>query len=145
MGIDSGIGAAILTGVAAVIGSAVQVLQHISAAVDKTAEVCSALRSFVPPEGSGNNCQAELQAASESRLWLPIYAVFGFLIGATGIVIGLRALTRERSTTGPVRLTAPLRALSVAPVAPRTGTKAVGRRASRVSSLTSLAVDPSSW
>ena len=145
MGIDSGVSAAILTGVAAVIGSAVQVLKHISAAVDKTSEVCSALRSFVPPEGSGNNCQAELQSASESRLWLPIYAVCGFLIGATVIAIGLRARTRERATTGSVRLTAPLRAVSVAPVAPRTVTKAVHRRASRVSSLSSLAVDPTSW
>ena len=127
------------------IGSAVQVLQHISAAVDKTAEVCSALRSFVPPDGSGSNCQAELQVASESRLWLPIYAVSGFLIGAAVITIGLRARTRERATTGAVRLTAPLRAASVAPVAPSTVAKAVHRRASRVSSLTSLAVDPSSW
>ena len=138
MGIDSGVSAAILTGVAAVIGSAVQVLQHISAAVDKTAEVCSALRSCVPPDGGGNSCQAELQVASESRLWLPIYAVSGFLIGAAAITIGLRTRTRERATTGAVRLTAPLRAASVAPAAPRTCAKIVHRQASRVSSLNSL-------
>ena len=146
MGRDTSTAAAILTGVVAAFGSFWQG-QQLGVVVEKTAEACTAYKNLVPPEV--NSCPPEFSAATDAKLWLPVYAAAGFLVGVCFAVLRSNTRGRERVSVGPARLASeqPTKvSTTVVRAPPRAVPKAaVKRSAVRPSGLAASAVDISGW
>ena len=101
----------------------------------------------MPPEGS--SCSAELRAATDAQLWLPVYAAAGFLVGVCFAVPLLNSRGRERVSVGPARLASvqPAKVSSTVVRAPlRLALRAATKRfAVKSSGLAASAVDTSGW